>query len=59
MSTSILYHAFNLKGITYKATRYEGDAMVFYADIKRDFIRCPKCGYRILLSRGRKRVSCI
>jgi Zn-dependent protease len=54
MSTSILYHAFNLKGITYKATRYEGDAMVFFADIRRDFIRCPKCGCRHFTFKGQK-----
>ena len=54
MSTSILYHAFNLKGITYKATRYEGDAIVFVADIKRDLIRCPKCGCRHFTFKGQK-----
>jgi len=43
MSTSVLYHAFNLKGITYRARSFTGDVIEYFADVKED-IRCPKCG---------------
>ncbi len=33
MSTSILYHAFGLKGIRYKATRYDGAYLIFEAEM--------------------------
>jgi hypothetical protein len=33
MSTSILYHAFGLKGIHYESTRYFGDCILIEANI--------------------------
>ncbi len=52
MSTSLLYHAFGLKGVKYQATDYEGDKIVFriYQEPKRQ--RCPACGSRDLVRRG-------
>lgn len=54
MSTSVLYHAFNLKGITYRATRFKGDVIEYFADVKEEYIRCPKCGQRQYTFKGQK-----
>ncbi|ABC77042.1 ISL3 family transposase [Syntrophus aciditrophicus] len=54
MSTSVLYHAFNLKGITYRATRFTGDVIEYFADVKEEYIRCPKCGQRKFIFKGQK-----
>jgi len=54
MSTSILYHAFNLKGITYRATRFNGDVIEYFADMNKTYIRCPKCGLRQFTFKGQK-----
>ena len=54
MSTSVLYHAFNLKGITYRATRFKGDVIEYFADVKEEYICCQKCGQRQYTFKGRK-----
>jgi len=54
MSTSILYHAFNLKGITYRTTRFAGDTIEYFADMNETYIRCPKCGSRNFTFKGQK-----
>jgi hypothetical protein len=46
MSTSILYHAFGLKGIHYEATEYVQDCIVIRAQLARLVIKCPHCGGR-------------
>ncbi|MFW8602551.1 ISL3 family transposase, partial [Desulfobacterota bacterium M19] len=54
MSTSILYHAFGLKGIEYRSTRYIGNFVIFSAEMKnRNFI-CPKCRGDQIIYKGRK-----
>ena len=54
MSTSVLYHAFGLKGIRHTSTHYRSDAVIFRAEMTDDFIRCPKCGCRQATFKGRK-----
>ncbi len=41
MSTSILYHAFGLKGIEYRATHYHGRYVVFSAEMSTRKVVCP------------------
>lgn len=55
MSTSILYHAFGIKGIHYESTRYEGDAIVIGARLTDQHIKCPECGHRKASFKGSKR----
>ena len=55
MSTSILYHAFGLKGIQYKATRYEGEYLIFEAEMVTKDISCPGCGKTDIIFKGSKR----
>ena len=54
MSTSILYHAFGLKGICYTSTRYNADAVILRAEMTDALIRCPQCGCRKAVMKGRK-----
>ena len=54
MSTSILYHVFGLKGITYQSGSYKGPWVVFRARLKDHFHRCPKCGSRDVVFKGNK-----
>ncbi len=41
MSTSILYQAYGIKGFTYTSTTYEGDTVIFNAEMNRG-VRCSK-----------------
>lgn len=46
MSTSLLYHAFGIRGYEYVSTRYEGGGIIFTIRHKPKSIRCPLCGGR-------------
>ncbi len=54
MSTSILYHAFGLKGIRYKATRYEGEYLIFEVEMVTKDIPCSDCGTTDIIFKGSK-----
>lgn len=54
MSTSILYHAYGLKGIEYKATHHLADTIIFSAEMNDQWVRCPRCGSRHTSFKGRK-----
>jgi len=54
MSTSILYHAFGLRGIDYKATRYDGEYIIFEAEMVVRNIPCPKCDNEKVIFKGNK-----
>jgi transposase len=54
MSTSILYHAFGLKGIEYKSTHFIADRIVISAEMNDQWVRCPRCGCRHTSFKGRK-----
>jgi len=55
MSMSILYHAFGLKGIEYRATRFLADTLIFSAEMRKQVIPCPDCGCRRTIFKGQKR----
>lgn len=54
MSTSILYHAFNLKGIEFESANYLGNAIIFSAAMTDKFTKCPSCGCRYANYKGNK-----
>ncbi len=53
MSTSILYHAFGLKGITYQATEYLA-LQSSRARLDRSLHKYPECGHREVIFKGSK-----
>ena len=54
MSMSILYHAFGIKGVTYRSTYYLGNAVLFRVETTDHHVRCPKCGQNHCIFRGPK-----
>ena len=54
MSRSLLYHAFNLKGVEYCSTKFVGDAIIFSFEMTHKFARCPQCGCRQTVFKGHK-----
>jgi transposase len=54
MSTSFLYHAYNLKGVKYNSTDFYGNAIVFHAETTRTLARCPECRSRDVIYKGQK-----
>lgn len=55
MSTSILYHAFGLKGIEYLSTRYLGNYVIFSAEMNSRKFTCPKCSGDMVIYKGNKK----
>ena len=55
MSTSILYHAFGLKGIHYESTRYFGDCILISARMNDQYVKCPQYAGRKAIFKGQKR----
>jgi transposase len=53
MSTSLLYHAFGIRGYIYVSTEYYQKADVVF-NIRQDpeTLRCPQCGSRDVIGRG-------
>lgn len=52
MSTSLLYHAFGVRGYSYVNTEYAGGEVVFTIDQPRHSFRCPVCGSDEVIRRG-------
>jgi transposase len=52
MSTSLLYHAFSIRGYRYVATDYQGGAVIFRIDQDLQDCRCSACGSAQVASRG-------
>jgi transposase len=52
MSTSLLYHAFGIRGYEYVRTGYLGGATIFTIRQDPDDCRCSACGSRDVISRG-------
>jgi transposase len=44
MSTSLLYHAFGVRGYRYLATRYQEGEIVVRIEPPRESLKCPACG---------------
>ncbi len=55
MSTSILYHAFGLKGIEHKATDFFADTLIFRVEMRKQVFHCPGCGCKRTIFKGKKR----
>ena len=52
MSTSLLYHAFGIRGYDYVKTDYREGRVVFTIQRRPPTYRCPLCGSRRVASRG-------
>lgn len=52
MSTSLLYHAFGIRGYRYRRTDYAEGRVVFTVAQKRQTLRCPRCGSAEVHKRG-------
>ncbi len=52
MSTSLLYHAFGIRGYDHVRTDYQGGATIFTIRQDPDDCRCSACGSREVTSRG-------
>jgi transposase len=52
MSTSLLYHAFGVRGYNYARTDYQDRQVIFTISQDPDNCRCPACGDRKVTSRG-------
>jgi len=44
MSTSLLYHAFGIRGYDYLATQYAGGEIFLKIEAPRKSLKCPACG---------------
>ncbi len=53
MSTSLLYHAFGVRGYQYVKTGYVKGEVVFTIEQARESLRCPVCGSADVIGRGR------
>jgi transposase len=53
MSTSLLYHAFGIRGYTYTRTDYQGGQTIFAINQDLETRRCSACGAHQVLQRGR------
>ena len=53
MSTSLLYHAFGIRGYQYTRTDYQGGQTIFTIHQDPKTCRCPACGSTKVHSRGR------
>jgi transposase len=53
MSTSLLYHAFGIRGYQYTRTDYQDGQVIFTVDQERETCRCSACGSPQVQLRGR------
>jgi transposase len=53
MSTSLLYHAFGIRGYEYVRTEYQGGQVIFTVDQEPRTCRCSACGSPDVRQRGR------
>jgi transposase len=52
MSTSLLYHAFGIRGYEYRRTEFVEGRMIFTIEQPRDRLRCPTCGSPVVHAQG-------
>ena len=55
MSTSLLYHAFGVRGYRYLRTEYDGGMILFHVEPSEKTVCCSACGSRNVIRRGCKR----
>jgi transposase len=53
MSTSLLYHAFSIRGYEYVRTEYQGGQVIFTIQQESKTLRCEACGSHDVQPRGR------
>ena len=53
MSTSMLYHAFGVRGVEYLSTDYSQSQIVFHAEMTTQCLQCPKCSSSCFKFKGR------
>jgi transposase len=54
MSTSLLYHAFGIRGYEYRRTDFFEGRVCFSLDQPRERYRCPECGSAAVYAQGHK-----
>jgi len=54
MSTSLLYHAFGIRGYNHVNTQFIGGDVFFWVEEKTEYLRCPICRSRHITRRGSK-----
>lgn len=54
MSTSLLYHAFGIRGYQYVYTKYEDGQIIFKIEHDPKYLRCPCCNSKKIILRGKK-----
>lgn len=54
MSTSLLYHAFNIKEVEYRATKYIGNNVIFKAEVSESIKSCSFCQSDDVIFKGKK-----
>ena len=52
MSTSLLYHAFGIRGYKYSRTEYDNGQVIFTIHQEPETYRCSACGSSQVISRG-------
>lgn len=52
MSTSLLYHAFGVRGYRYRRSEYVGGAVYFHVEATEAVCRCSECGSGEVIRRG-------
>jgi transposase len=52
MSTSLLYHAFGIRGYQYRRTDFQGGETIFTIEQRPETSRCPACGSSAVRPRG-------
>jgi transposase len=52
MSTSLLYHAFNIVGYQYRSQQFQEGKVIFRIEQRRDRLRCPHCRSEDVWVRG-------
>ena len=53
MSTSLLYHAFNIVGYVHRRTMFDGREIIFKIQQASGGLRCAACQSRYVIRRGR------
>lgn len=54
MSTSLLYHAFNIKEVEYRATKYIGNKIIYKAQMGESIKSCSFCRSTNVIFKGKK-----
>lgn len=52
MNDSFLYHAFGIRDMHYRSTKYKGNSVIITLEPKERLCLCPKCGGKSLVKNG-------